>query len=313
MSKRRILVIGAAGFVGRHLLTALEAEHGRDAAIGAGRGGAQVALDVLDGGAMRRTLEAVRPTHVVNLAGIAVPGEAAADEAAAWSLHLDAVVDLGRAILERCPEVWLLQVGSGLAYGRTARHGRPVREDEALEPIDIYGASKAAGDVAIGALASSGLRVVRLRPFNHTGPGQTADFVVPAFARQIARIEAGLHPPVIEVGNLGSARDFLDVRDVAGAYAAVIRRAGSLEAGIALNVASGRATVIRDLLDRLLAMSTARIEIRSDPARQRAGDLATISGDTSALRVATGWEPSVGLDRMLRDVLEAQRAAIAPG
>ncbi len=307
MSDPRILVIGAAGFVGRHLTAALEAEHGADAIVAAGREDARVALDILDGEAVRRILGEVRPTHVVNLAGIAVPGVAADDEAATWSLHLGAVMSLGQAILRSCPAAWLLQVGSGLAYGRTARHGRPVREDEALEPNDTYGASKAAGDIAIGALAARGLKAVRLRPFNHTGPGQTADFVVPAFARQIARIEAGLHPPIIDVGNLASARDFLDVRDVAGAYAAVIRHVGALEPGAILNVASGSATVIHDLLDQLLSMSTTRIDVRPDPARQRAGDLPTISGDASALKNVTGWEPSIGPERMLHDVLEAQR------
>lgn len=253
-------------------------------------------------------LDEVRPSHVVNLAGIAVPGNAAQAEAAAWSLHLHAVIDLGRAILETCPKAWLLQVGSGLAYGRTARHGRPLRESEALEPMDTYGASKAAGDQAIGALTESGLRAVRLRPFNHTGPGQSADFSVPAFARQIARIEAGCRPAVLNVGNLDTARDFLDVRDVAEAYSALIGCGDDLVSGTIFNVASGRAVKMRDILDRLLAMSGARIEIRPDPARQRASDLATIAGDASALGAATGWAPSRDLDRTLRDVLEDQRA-----
>ena len=307
---RRILVIGAAGFVGRHLMATLEAEHGPDAVFGAGKNGARVSLDLLDGDALRRVLREIQPSHVVNLAGIAAPGEAASSQNAAWSLHLHAVLDLGRALLEHHPEAWLVQVGSGLAYGRTARHGRPLRETDTLEPLDIYGASKAAGDLAIGTLLDQGLRVVRLRPFNHTGPGQSTDFAVPAFAQQIAQIEAGLRCGILSVGNLDSARDFLDVRDVADAYAAVIRRSDDLESGSVFNVASGHPIVMRALLDELLSMSAAIIEVHPDPARQRPGELTTISGDASALKTATGWAPSIGLNRTLRDVLDAQRVLV---
>lgn len=310
MSGRCVLVIGAGGFVGRHLVAELRARHGERAVIGAGRVDADLPLDILDGAALRRVLSEVRPTHVVNLAGIAVPAEAAQAESAAWALHLHAVLDLGRAILEIRSEAWLLQVGSGLAYGRTARHGRPIHETEAMEPMDVYGASKAAGDIAIGAVAEAGLRVVRLRPFNHSGPGQTTEFVVPAFARQIAEIEAGLRPPVLDVGNLESARDFLDVRDVVKAYSTLILRSEDLDANSVLNVASGRPVVMRDILDRLLSMSTERIEVRHDPARHRVGDVRTICGDAAALKAATGWVPERDLDHMLHDVLQAQRAAV---
>lgn len=304
----RILVIGAAGFVGRHLVQALEAEHGAAAVVGAGRDHPDTPIDILDGEALRRLIAEVCPSHVVNLAGIAAPEAAARDETAAWALHLHAATGLGRAILELQPQAQLLHVGSGLAYGRTARHGRPVSETEALEPMDAYGVSKSAGDLAIGALASTGLRAVRLRPFNHTGPGQSENFAVPAFAKQIARIEAGQQHAIIDVGNLESSRDFLDVRDVAAAYAATIRHGDALTPGIVLNVASGHPIAMRDILNRLLAMSMVVVEVRPDPARQRPSDLRTIAGDASALRLATGWVPSFKLDDTLRDVLDIERA-----
>lgn len=313
MINPRILVIGASGFVGRHLVALLSAEYGAQAVIDAGRDGATVPLDLCDGQAIRDALDTHRPTHVVNLAGLAAPADAARAEAAAWALHVYAVTDLGHAILEKCPETWLLNVGSGLAYGRTARHGRPVGEGEALEPLDVYGVTKAAGDLSIGALAGAGLRAVRLRPFNHTGPGQSTDFAVPAFAAQIARIEAGLQPPMLEVGNLDAARDFLHVTDVVEAYVAVIRASHTVAPGLALNVASGEATPIREVLNGLLALTDLSIEVRPDSARQRPSDLEWIAGDASVLSAATGWTPRLNLDRALADVLAHARAQIRTG
>src|SRR6185437_13750265 len=106
-----------------------------------------------------------------------------------------------------------------------------IAERVSLAPINAYGATKAAADLALGSMAEHGLRCVRLRPFNHTGPGQSEQFVVAAFARQIARIAAGLQPPLLEVGNIDTRRDFLDVRDVCSAYAACIERAATLAPG----------------------------------------------------------------------------------
>ncbi|SPJ25499.1 NAD-dependent epimerase/dehydratase family protein [Palleronia abyssalis] len=306
----RILVIGARGFVGRHLVALLEKEHGPDAVIATGRDGEadQRRLDIRDTDMTRVALEEIRPTHVVNLAGLAAPAEARRLESAAWELHVHAPLALGRLLGETCPEAWLLHVGSGLAYGRQALHGAPVRETEPLEPMDPYGATKAAGDIAVGALASEGIRVVRLRPFNHTGPGQSEDFAIPAFAAQIARIEAGQSAPVLSVGNLEAARDFLHVSDVVHAYAALIRASDKLVSGDIYNVASGTPQVMRTLLERLLTLSTARIEIRTDPARQRASDLPTIAGAATRLEERTGWRPRIGCDEMLSDVLRDCRS-----
>lgn len=309
----RILVVGAGGFVGRHLVAALAAEHGADAVVSAGRDGAPVPLDLTDDAQVRSVLDAVRPSHVVNLAGLAAPEEARAHETRAWALHVHAPVGLGRALAARVPDAWLLHVGSGLAYGRTALHGRPISETEALEPLDPYGLTKAAGDMALGTLAAEGVRVVRLRPFNHTGPGQSQAFAVPAFARQIARIEAGLSPPTLSVGNLDAARDFLHVADVVSAYAAVLRATDALTSGEALNVASGVAVPMREVVGRLLALSCRRIEICPDPTRARESDLPTIAGDAAALRARTGWRPLAGLDRALDEVLAFERAAADRG
>jgi GDP-4-dehydro-6-deoxy-D-mannose reductase len=138
-------------------------------------------------------------------------------------------------------------------------------------------------------MAEHGLRCVRLRPFNHIGPGQPSNFVLPAFARQIARIRAGLGPPVIKVGNLSVQRDFLDVRDVARAYVATLQR--TLEPGTILNVASGRLHSIGELLQRLIDLSGVKIRIEQDPTLMRPNDLPVLLGDASAARDALGWTP----------------------
>lgn len=302
-------MIGAAGFVGRHLVAALSSEYGAHSVVGMGLNGTDgvQSLDVTDITQVNSALDMVRPTHIVNLAGLAAPADARRFEDAAWRLHVHSAVGLGRAIAAKCPDAWLLHVGSGLAYGRTALHGQPVKETEALEPLDPYSVTKAAGDIAVGALVSEGVNSVRLRPFNHTGVGQLPSFAIPAFASQIAKIEAGQQDPVLTVGNLDAARDFLHVDDVTAAYTAIIRESDSLEPGAALNVASGRPVTMRDILDRLLAMSNSQIEIRLDPARQRPSDLATMAGDASLLRARTGWTAKVGVDRALEDVLQDYR------
>jgi GDP-4-dehydro-6-deoxy-D-mannose reductase len=264
-------------------------------------------LDVTDAEQVKAALETIRPSHVVNLAGLAAPADARRQEDAAWQLHVHAAVGLGRAIARYCPDAWLLHVGSGLAYGRTLLRGRPVDETAALEPMDPYGMTKAAGDISVGALVAEGVKSVRLRPFNHTGAGQLPEFAIPYFASQIAKIEGGLHEPVLSVGNLDAARDFLHVDDVVAAYAAVIRESDKLEPGIALNVASGQPVRMKDILDRLLAMSASPIEVRIDPARQRPSDLATMAGDASALRAQTGWSVNKGLNRALEDVMKDYR------
>ena len=303
MSGPRILLLGANGFAGRHLASSLTAEHGPERVIVTSR----AELDVTDRAAISAALARLCPTHVVNLAGIAAPAAAARAGYGAWDLHLHAAEDLGHAILREAPDAWLIHVSSGLIYGRTARHGCPVTEAEATEPMDAYGATKAAGDIALGALAERGLKVVRMRPFNHTGPGQVTDFVAPSFAAQIARIEAGRQDPVLSVGNLNAVRDFLHVSDVIEAYACIIRAGDSLDPGRVFNVASGHGVAMQDLLDRLLNLSKCDIQVSFDPARMRESDLPVIIGNSGALRNATGWIPRSNLDVALSDLLNAER------
>ena len=307
----RILITGALGFVGCHLADAVLRICGDAVTLLAtskvagkhSQFGAVAALDVTDRAAVNSAIVGYAPTHVLHLAAIAAPAAARADPQAAWQVHLHGTLNLAQAILDQAPDCWLVHVGSGLVYGESAKSGLPLDENVLLAPVDEYAVTKAAADLALGVLARRGLKCIRLRPFNHTGPGQTEAFVVPAFARQIARIEAGLADPFIRVGNLDSERDFLDVRDVVNAYALAVTQSQHLEPGIILNIASGIPRRTGDILDGLLAQSRAKITIEQDPARLRSSDLPRIVGDASRARKLLGWAPKCAVDDTLSTVL----------
>ncbi len=306
----RVLVTGAGGFVGGYLLRALESRLGENAVILGTCRTAETdrgfsALDVTDPSAVDAAIESMRPTHVVNLAGVAAPRAAEEDPLHAWQVNFTGTLSLGNSILRHAPSCTFLAIGSGLCYGSTAKKGIRLKEDAPLRPVGAYQTSKAAGDLAAGALALEGLRCVRLRPFNHTGAGQLPGFVAPDFAMQIARIEAGQAQPVVRVGNLDAERDFLDVRDVADSYAAVVERADDIQTGTALNIASGKPVRIRELLDRLLALSTRHdITVESDPSNMRPAEIPYFVGDGSAAERVLGWKPQRKIEETLTDLLD---------
>lgn len=315
----RVLITGAGGFVGPYVWQALKKVCGHDIAIVATSKeagshpvfGQTEALDVTDEVAVHDAMARHSPTHVVHLAALAALDAAQADPQNAWRIHVRGALNVANAILATAPECWLIHVGSGLVYGESAKSGRALDESTLLAPIDDYAVTKAAADLALGALSRKGLKCIRLRPFNHTGPGQTEAFAVPAFAMQIARIEAGLAPPVIHVGNLDAERDFLDARDVASAYARVVLKSGELAPNTILNIASGIPWRMRDILDLLLAQSSVRIATEQDPQRLRPSDLPCIIGDATLARERLGWAPEHPFEEALAEVLRDCRARVA--
>lgn len=315
----RVLITGARGFVGPYVYQALHRICGRDLTVVATSKDAgphpvfgQIeALDVTDKIAVHEAIARHKPTHVVHLAAVAALGAAQADPENTWRIHVQGALNVAHAILDEAPECWLIYVGSGLVYGETAKAGRPVDENALLAPMDDYAVTKAAADLALGALSRHGLKCIRMRPFNHTGPGQTEAFAVPAFAMQIARIEAGLAPPVIRVGNLDAERDFLDARDVASAYAYVALNSDGLAPNTIFNVASGISWRMRDVLDHLLARSSVKIATEQDPLRLRPSDLPCIVGDATRARTRLGWVPEHPFEEALAAVLKDCRSRVA--
>jgi GDP-4-dehydro-6-deoxy-D-mannose reductase len=315
-SMSRILVTGGNGFVGRNLVAALAAREGNcDIIVGTIDGHApcvddrirSLTLDITNAGQVRSVIEAVRPTHLVHLAAKAAVSSAQRNVRQTWMVNLDGTLNVVLALAEALPDCRLLYCSSAEVYGASFRTGRPLDESAPLDPVNSYGASKAAADLMIGQMTKQGLRAVRVRPFNHTGPGQNIEFVVPAFAAQIARIERGEQPPVIDVGNLASRRDLLDVGDVVDAYCRIIARFDDLPAGCVMNLASGHAISIADILDKLVSMSPTKIEIVQDTTRMRASDTPVVVGDAGLARRLLGWEPKVDISSTLAGVLDYYR------
>lgn len=315
----RVLVTGAAGFVGRHLTAALRAAFpaaelvpaARAGGAGGVAGGAVRAFDLMDAEGMARLVADVRPDACVHLAAASSVAESFADPDAAWRANVDGTRALAAALMRHAPECRLLHASSGEAYGLSFNDGVPLDERAPLRPANPYAAAKAAADIALGEMALRGLRVLRLRPLNHVGPGQSPRFAVASFARQIALIEAGAQPPVVRAGALDRERDFLDVRDVCDAYVAALARADALAAGTVLNIASGRPRRMGDVLADLLRIAGVRAEVEQERAALRPTDLLSTSCSAAAAREALGWTPQIAWEDTLAAVLEGWRAAVA--
>jgi GDP-4-dehydro-6-deoxy-D-mannose reductase len=288
----RAFVTGGAGFAGRHLLDLLP-----DAVAPA-----REEVDLLDADAVLGAVREAAPDAVFHLAALAsvrrsweAPVEALADNVAMTANLLEAV-------RREAPEATVVLVGSGEVYGPPER--LPIDEDAHLRPQNPYAVSKAACDLLGGQYADAfGLPVVRLRPFNHAGPGQSDDYVIGTLTRQVAEAEAGGRgEAVVRTGNPDSARDFTDVRDVVRAYAA----AAELEPGV-YNVASERSVPVLELIE--LVRAAARVPVRHevDETRVRAHDVPEVRGSAELLRAATGWRPEIPLERTVADALEDWR------
>jgi len=203
----------------------------------------------------------------------------------------------------------VLVIGSNEEYGRPTPEELPVTEASPLRPISPYAVSKVAQDLlGLQYFLAHGMPVVRLRPFNHTGPGRPPRFVVPAFASQIARAEAGLQEPVVRVGNLDAERDFSDVRDIVRAYYLAAMQG---EPGEVYNLASGRPRSVRGVLETLLSFSTTEIRVEVDPDLYRPVDTLVIYGSAEKFRRRTGWEPEIPFEQTLLDVLNYWREQVA--
>lgn len=299
MQPSRILVTGAGGFVGRHLMAELAARFSEAEGIPG-------AADLTDETAVHQMVATARPDVVVHLAGIASVSAARADPAAAFAVNLGGTLNLARALLAEAPTALLVHAGSADCYGASFHAGTPLDETAPLAPLNAYAASKAAADLALGAMiAENGLRAIRFRPFNHTGPGQSDAFVLPAFASQLGRIRSGTQSPVIRVGNLSAERDFLDVRDVVRAYATAIERAEALPGAAVLNLASGTPRRIGEVLDSMIRASGLDVKVETDPARLRPVDVPRAAGNARAAARLLGWLPEVPFETTVQDLLMA--------
>lgn len=288
------LVTGGGGFAGRHLVELLSRDNGPEPAAPRSSD-----LDLRDAATVRRWVAELRPSAVFHLAAFSSPRLSWERPHEALLTNVEMTLNVLEAVRHEAPEATVVLVGSGQVYGEPDE--LPVTERTPLEPGNPYAVSKASGDMLGRQYADAfGIRVVRLRPFNHAGPGQSDEYVVATLARQVAEAEAAGHDEaLLRTGDPDSARDFTDVRDVVRAYAL----AAALPSG-AYNVCSGRATTVRELIDAIAAHARIPVRHEVDPARLRAHDARTMHGSHERLTAATGWRPEIPLEQTVRDTLD---------
>lgn len=299
----RAVVTGGLGFVGRHLVAHLQAQ-GDDVETIDHHGDNPV--DITDGLAVAAALAAAAPDAVYHLAGWADVGASWSDPVGVLRVNAEGTLNVLRAC-EAASVQRVLAVASADVYGVVTPADLPLTEESPLRPSSPYGASKVAADaLALQAYLGHGLPVIRVRPFNHLGPGQSEGFVAPALAARIARAERDGHDS-ITVGNLTARRDMTDVRDVVRAYRLLIERGAP---GEVYNVCSGRDIAIQELADHLVSLAHRPITLVPDPTLLRPVDLPVLRGDASKLRAATGWVPELPVEQTLADLLDDMRARI---
>jgi GDP-4-dehydro-6-deoxy-D-mannose reductase len=287
-----VFVSGGGGFAGEHLLRLVPG------AVAPGRD----ELDLLDAAAVRAAVRETRPAAVFHLAALASVKRSWEAPNETLTANLRMTVNLLEAVRAEAPAAAVVVASSGEVYGPPER--LPVAEDARLRPQNPYAVSKAACELLAGQYADAfDMRIVRIRAFNHAGPGQGDEYVVGTLTRQVAEAEAaGADEVVLRTGNPDSARDFTDVRDVVRAY----HEAAELPVGV-YNVCSGRATSVRELVELVTRASTIPVRHEVDPERVRAHDVPEVRGSAERLRAACGWRPEIPLERTVADALEACR------
>jgi GDP-4-dehydro-6-deoxy-D-mannose reductase len=315
----RVLVTGATGFAGGHLIEALLARG--DTVIGVARRSTwpeelrhfagRIELrsgDLADGSDIEAVVRDFRPEQIYHLAGYSQPGRSCQEPDAAWAGNLKATRALYDAVVCWGGRPRILFVGSGLIYGNSTSPDVALDENSPLRPNTPYAASKAAADLATYQYTCHpGLDIVRVRPFNHIGPRQSPQFAAAGFARQLALIQAGRAPPQLETGDLTPSRDLTDVRDVIAAYLLLLERGRS---GDVYNLASGQVVSMRDVVDRLIALVGMKVELWRSEDRLRAADVNVLRVDAGKLRREIGWHPRFTLDQTLSDILAYWRALV---
>ena len=308
-----ILVTGAAGFAGGHLLNLLSSQGARVIAWHRPGGAPPVeltgvrwrAVDITDAAAVRQAIAADEPTAIYHCAGESHVARSNQQTTSTYEINVRGTHHLVDAVRRAGVRARLVVPSSAMVY---ASSGEALTEDQPLVPQGAYAVSKLAQEMTALRARDDGLKVAVARAFNHVGPRQDPFFAASGFARRIADIEAGKWEPEIAVGNLDARRDIHDVRDTVRAYQLILERGTD---GRAYNVCSGRAIQIGELLDKLLAHARVPIKIRVDPARYRPNDVPLLLGNPARLTSELGWLPTISLDQTIEDVLAYWRGRSA--
>ncbi len=302
----RVLVTGAGGFVGGHLIDHLTS-CGDSVLAGIAIGDQSkpkvesVEFDITD---YNKTLSIVNdysPNVIYHLAGISFVPQAESDFPLALSVNVAGTHNLVRSAHLLSRNIRFIFVSSAEVYGKLLPSQIPVKEAQPVSPANNYSLSKAMAEMVVKRYASSGsISAVILRPFNHIGPGQNDQFVTASFASQLAKIKIGKAEPVIQVGNLSPQRDFSDVRDIVKAY-----RLAALHGQGIYNLGSGKPIAIQEILDTLIKISELNVKVEQDPSRMRSAEVQTLYADISKAKKELLWEPSISLKETLNDVYQS--------
>jgi len=313
MNTRRALITGIAGFTGYYLVKHLQEVDPELSIFGIDRSAPLypvnyefIQVNLLDCAAVRDLIGEVKPTQIFHLAGL----NASDDLKLFYDINVIGTINLLEAVRKNRDQVnpKMLIVGSSAEYGIVNEDELPISEKNPLRPISHYGVSKVAQDLlGFQYFKTYGLRVISVRPFNLIGPGQSADFVCGALARQIVEVEKGDREPEILVGNLEPERDFVDVRDVVRAYWQLMTAGKD---GEVYNIGSGRCYSIREVLEILLREAGVEIAIKRDKKRMRQSDIPRQISNIDKIKRETGWTPKIPLEVSLRDMLDYLRTML---
>jgi GDP-4-dehydro-6-deoxy-D-mannose reductase len=310
----RVLVTGASGFVGSHLVPRLRERGAEVFALGTDPASPSIeahlaatfTADLRQPDPVRAAVASARPDAIVHLAALSSAGRSFADPSATFAVNTIGTWNVLIAARDEAPAARVLVVSSGEVYGPQSEGAR-TSEDAPFRPVSPYALSKAAAEaIAETAARNWNLDVVRTRSFSHTGPGQSPTFVVPGWADQIVRIERGELPPVLRVGNLQVTRDLSDVSDVVEAYLALLERGAR---GGVYNVCRGAGVRLDQVAAQMVGRATVPIRIEVDPERVRPSDVPWLVGDPSRIEADTGWRVRIPLEDTLAAVLEHRRRA----
>lgn len=317
----RALITGITGFAGSHLAEYLLAEHPDVEVFGLYRWRSRMEniehvrsrvklleCDLRDYTSVHAALATSRPDYIFHLAAQSfVPSSWTAPNET-LTTNISGQTNLFEAIRALGLDPVVQIACSSEQYGLVLPDEVPIKETNPLRPLSPYAVSKVTQDyLGYQYFMSYGLKAIRTRGFNHTGPRRGHVFVTSNFCSQVAAIELGLQEPVIRVGNLDAVRDFTDVRDMVRAYWLAVTRG---KPGEVYNIATGQGIVIRELLDMIIGMAQVEVRIETDPARLRPSDVEILIGDSSKFRADTGWEPRIPFDQTLRDLLDHWRRTL---
>jgi GDP-4-dehydro-6-deoxy-D-mannose reductase len=312
----KVLITGIAGFVGSHLSELLLKKGEKVFGICLPDESLEnireikkklhlTNCDITDFDRLSPIVKRINPDEIYHLAALSSVGKSFSHPVDVIGVNIRGTLYLLEILRNMRKRPRVLIVGSSDMYGVVKPKDIPIIEEKSLLPVSPYGSSKAACDLlAYQFFKSYGVQTIRARAFNHTGPRQGVGFVVPDFASQVARIEAGILPPVMKVGNLSSKRDLSDVRDIVRGYQLLMKRG---KAGEAYNICSGKAYSIKNLLNILISLSKRKIRVKTDKKRNRPAEIPVLAGDNSRIRRTTGWRPKSSIETTLEDTLNFWR------